>query len=304
MATAAQPARTAQSTGLRQTSAQSQALGLLASVLEYASSAFAHKLFSVIPVRCCDETPASAPPAASYNSTRGSLWTFAIAPQLSERQNSSRGDLNSTHVTQTHMSGRHAMIASADPESQQPDVLNATVPPGAIAWTPIQPITCCIPAIGHMGITDSQGLFARLARLPHLGANHPKQMLFGEPSRYVRLVSFEDDASRRRWDDAIEQADNEYASYPYDGLRPRLPFSCRARAQFAEIRGVRGAQQGRAGRRRLLLRAAYVPGGRAESVGAVFDLPGIGARLEDAARDVFIPCGVQYAIDAIRDHSG
>ena len=110
------------------------------------------------------------------------------------------------------MSGRHAMIASADPESQQPDVLNATVPPGSIAWTPIQPITCCIPAIGHMGITDSKGYLHDWHGCP-ISANHPKQMLFGEPSRYVRLVSFGDDASRKRWDDAIEQADNEYARH-------------------------------------------------------------------------------------------
>ena len=105
----------------------------------------------------------------------------------------------------------HAMI-SADPESPQPDVLNATVPPGSIAWTPIQPITCCIPAIGHMGITDSKGYLHDWHGCP-ISANHPKQMLFGEPSRYVRLVSFEDDAARRRWDDAIEQADNEYVRH-------------------------------------------------------------------------------------------
>ena len=104
----------------------------------------------------------------------------------------------------------HAMIASADPESPQPDVLNATVPPGSIAWTPIQPITCCIPAIGHMGITDSKGYLHDWHGCP-ISANHPKQMLFGEPSRYVRLVSFEDDAARKRWDEAIEQADSEYA---------------------------------------------------------------------------------------------
>ena len=80
----------------------------------------------------------------------------------------------------------HAMI-SADPESQQPDVLNATVPPGAIAWTPIQPITCCIPAIGHMGITDSKGYLHDWHGCP-ISANHPKQMLFGEPARYIQLV--------------------------------------------------------------------------------------------------------------------
>ena len=78
-------------------------------------------------------------------------------------------------------------MISADPESPQPDVLNATVPPGAIAWTPIQPITCCIPAIGHMGITDSKGYLHDWHGCP-ISANHPKQMLFGEPSRYVRLV--------------------------------------------------------------------------------------------------------------------
>ena len=105
----------------------------------------------------------------------------------------------------------HAMI-SADPESPQPDVLNATVPPGSIAWTPIQPITCCIPAIGHMGITDSKGYLHDWHGCP-ISANHPKQMLFGEPARYIRLVKFGDDASRKRWDDAIDQADNEYARH-------------------------------------------------------------------------------------------
>ena len=106
----------------------------------------------------------------------------------------------------------HSMIASSDPESGAPQILNASVPPGSIAWTPIHPITCCFPFVGHMGITDSRGYLHDWHGCP-ISANHPKQMLFGEPCRYVRLASFKDDAEKQRWDAAIQHSDDEYARH-------------------------------------------------------------------------------------------
>ena len=74
----------------------------------------------------------------------------------------------------------------------------------SIMWTPIQPLTCCCPFVGHMGITDSSG------RLHDWGGGMvdpctPSDMLFGKPARYIRLHPIDMAA----FDAAIEQADRE-----------------------------------------------------------------------------------------------
>jgi len=95
-------------------------------------------------------------------------------------------------------------------ENPQPE-LSSNIPPCSLVWTPIAPITCCLPFVGHMGLTDSRGYlhdWHGCAVTP----THPRNMLFGAPARFIVLVRPGGDAeSRERWDGAIARADAEYA---------------------------------------------------------------------------------------------
>lgn len=90
-----------------------------------------------------------------------------------------------------------------------PAALSSRIPPCAIVWTPIPPITCCMPFVGHMGITDARGYLHDWHGC-EITPTHPRNMLFGQPARYVVLARPADDAARDRWDAALARADAEY----------------------------------------------------------------------------------------------
>ncbi|KAJ8605215.1 hypothetical protein CTAYLR_000455 [Chrysophaeum taylorii] len=88
------------------------------------------------------------------------------------------------------------------------------VPPCSIAWTPIPSISWCLPFVGHLGIVDGDGLLHDWDGTP-IHPNHPKDMLFGEPARYVVLARDPAPAEKERWNQAIAQADYEFSRHPH-----------------------------------------------------------------------------------------
>ena len=80
------------------------------------------------------------------------------------------------------------------------------VPPLALVWTPIPPISWFLPFVGHLGITDSRGLLHDWHGAYGPTGKPPEEMLFGRPARYLALGRRDLD-----WDAAIDRADAEYA---------------------------------------------------------------------------------------------
>ena len=105
----------------------------------------------------------------------------------------------------------YAMVETGDGEDA-PTTISSAIPPCSVVWTPIPPITCCLPFVGHMGLTDSKG-FLHDWHGDAITPTHPRNMLFGAPARYVRLATPADAAARERWDAAIARADDEYAHH-------------------------------------------------------------------------------------------
>ena len=102
-------------------------------------------------------------------------------------------------------SGLHA---GADLESGSDSGLESIIDskfPCSIVWTPIHPITCLLPFVGHMGICDSMGRLHDWGGGP-IHPTAPKFMLFGEPARYIRFHPVD----KQAWDEAIDQADRDY----------------------------------------------------------------------------------------------
>ena len=87
--------------------------------------------------------------------------------------------------------------------------LVSNIPPCSVVWTPIAPLSCCLPFIGHMGLTDSKGYLHDWHGCA-ITPTHPRNMLFGAPARFIVLARPADEAARERWDDAIARADDEY----------------------------------------------------------------------------------------------
>lgn len=56
--------------------------------------------------------------------------------------------------------------------------------PNSITWSPLPGITCCCPAVGHMGIADSKGVIYDFQGPYSIGADN---MAFGNPTRYLPL---------------------------------------------------------------------------------------------------------------------
>ena len=84
-----------------------------------------------------------------------------------------------------------------------------------ILWSPLPPITYILPFIGHMGITDSEGIACDFQGPYSVGDRG--RMAFGKPTRALRidissLVVPGDDysAKRQKWDEAIQLANEEY----------------------------------------------------------------------------------------------
>ena len=63
------------------------------------------------------------------------------------------------------------------------DVTNERYP-YSIVWSPLPMITCFLPVVGHMGITDSRGVIYDFAGPYHIGEGC---MAFGAPTRYLQL---------------------------------------------------------------------------------------------------------------------
>jgi len=82
-------------------------------------------------------------------------------------------------------------------------------PPFSILWSPLQPITCIFPFIGHTGITDSKGVASDFQGHYTVGDN--SQMAFGMPTRYYRLDrDGEIPGGAEAWDKNIEDANEVY----------------------------------------------------------------------------------------------
>ena len=77
--------------------------------------------------------------------------------------------------------------------------------PFCILWTPIHPITAFAPFVGHMGVCDSAGRLHDWGGGP-ISACSPTQMLFGSPTRYLKMSP----ADPQEWDRAVAQADREF----------------------------------------------------------------------------------------------
>ena len=100
----------------------------------------------------------------------------------------------------------HDLEAVSDADSESGQIRGRW--PCCILWTPIPPFTWFAPFVGHMGITDSQGLLHDWGGGP-IAACHPRNMMFGHPARYIQLRP----KDRSAWDEAIAQADREYLEH-------------------------------------------------------------------------------------------
>jgi len=81
--------------------------------------------------------------------------------------------------------------------------------PYSIVWGPLPPITCCVPCVGHMGITDSIGRIHDFQGPYYIGVDN---FMVGCVWRYA-VVSGPGDTE---WDAAVQRADASYAQKFHD----------------------------------------------------------------------------------------
>uniref|UniRef100_A0A7S1BJ49 Transmembrane protein 222 n=1 Tax=Corethron hystrix TaxID=216773 RepID=A0A7S1BJ49_9STRA len=82
-------------------------------------------------------------------------------------------------------------------------------PPYSIVWSPLHPITCLFPFIGHTGITDSRGVASDFQGTYSVGDRG--RMAFGRATRFFPLDrGGEVPGGAEEWDRNIEDANAEY----------------------------------------------------------------------------------------------
>lgn len=99
-----------------------------------------------------------------------------------------------------------ATTSSSSPQEQQQHPLAYS-----IVWSPLPPITCILPFIGHMGITTSQGIACDFQGPYSVGDRG--RMAFGHPTRALQIIDIRtlggEDAAEK-WDASIRIANDEY----------------------------------------------------------------------------------------------
>jgi len=75
-----------------------------------------------------------------------------------------------------------------------------------ILWSPLPLITWIIPFIGHMGITNSNGIASDFQGPYNVGDRG--RMAFGPPTRALRIAP--DNISASVWDESVQEANREY----------------------------------------------------------------------------------------------
>lgn len=83
--------------------------------------------------------------------------------------------------------------------------------PFCVVWAPLPVVTWLLPFIGHLGVTDSEGVIYDFAGSYTIGRDN---FLFGVPTRYVQLEIAADQASR--WDEAVAKGCAEYSLHSYN----------------------------------------------------------------------------------------
>jgi hypothetical protein len=79
-----------------------------------------------------------------------------------------------------------------------------------VVWTPIPVLSGLCPAIGHVGVTDSQGTTYDFEGPFLIGKG---QMIFGDPRQKWKIP-----VDSEIWDAAIAEVSNEFASVNYNLL--------------------------------------------------------------------------------------
>ena len=86
--------------------------------------------------------------------------------------------------------------------------------PFCIVWSPLGPLTWCMPFVGHMGICDSRGYIWDFAGPYTIGRDN---MAFGNPTRYLKL---DPNKAKKRpsgvspeevWDDCLHHSNCMYS---------------------------------------------------------------------------------------------
>jgi hypothetical protein len=75
-------------------------------------------------------------------------------------------------------------------------------------WSPLPPITWLIPFIGHMGITNSEGIASDFRGPYYVGDDG--RMAFGAPTRSLKIDIGEIPGGVYRWDQAVQEANEVY----------------------------------------------------------------------------------------------
>eukprot|EP01062_Namystynia_karyoxenos_P045879 TRINITY_DN34182_c0_g1_i1.p3 TRINITY_DN34182_c0_g1~~TRINITY_DN34182_c0_g1_i1.p3 ORF type:complete len:194 (+),score=39.96 TRINITY_DN34182_c0_g1_i1:91-672(+) len=84
--------------------------------------------------------------------------------------------------------------------------------PHSVVWAPLWPLTACCPCVGHMGLGGSDGRVHDFAG-PY--CVRTGDFMVGDVYRYAQLP-LRSAEERRRWDEALEQADGEYSRRSHD----------------------------------------------------------------------------------------
>lgn len=78
----------------------------------------------------------------------------------------------------------------------------------SILWSPLHPITCILPFIGHLGISDSNGIASDFQGPYHVGDNG--RMAFGPPTRALKIDISDLPGGETAWNEAISHSNQIY----------------------------------------------------------------------------------------------
>ncbi|KAJ3436355.1 transmembrane protein [Anaeramoeba flamelloides] len=93
--------------------------------------------------------------------------------------------------------------------------------PNCIIWTPIFPITCFVPFVGHLAVTDSGGNSWEFAGSKYIRCSEKGSTIFGKPTKYIQLdlqplITNKNIDNEKHWDSSIEQTTIEFEKQNYN----------------------------------------------------------------------------------------
>ena len=96
-----------------------------------------------------------------------------------------------------------------------------------VVWTPIPMLTWLCPAIGHVGVTDSQGITYDFEGDYRIGKG---KLIFGDPRQKWKL-----NVDPKKWDEAVETVTQRFGSIHYNIITSNCHYYAAACLQEAGI---------------------------------------------------------------------